>query len=87
MATIQITLDDQDKEMADKLFKDLGMTTSGAIKIFINQAILDQALPFIPSLHRTQVNKNSINLKIDSNGNFVLPKDAGSDVKNWAENG
>ena len=48
MANINVTIrmDEDIKHQADDLFSDLGMSLSGAITIFIKQAIRQQAIPF-----------------------------------------
>ena len=48
MATMSIRISDADKNEADNLFKELGMTTNSAINMFIKQCIRMQSLPFIP---------------------------------------
>lgn len=45
-SNLTIRLDAQVKKDAEKLFNDLGMTLSGAINIFLHQAIEQQGLPF-----------------------------------------
>lgn len=52
MTTMNMTvrMDREVKEKADALFNELGMTTSGAVQIFIRQAIREGRLPFTPSL-------------------------------------
>lgn len=39
------------KEEADILFHELGMTTAGAVNIFIRQALREGKLPFTPQLN------------------------------------
>ena len=41
-----VRLDKQLKADAEKLFNDLGMTLSGAVNVFLHQALLVQGLPF-----------------------------------------
>ena len=41
-----IKIDVEVKEQAQQLFEDLGLTFSGAITIFLKQAIREQAIPF-----------------------------------------
>lgn len=54
MATMSIRISDADKNEADNLFKELGMTTNSAINMFIKQCIRMQSLPFIPSINSPQ---------------------------------
>lgn len=46
MKTIQIRVEDSVKEESDLLFKELGLTTNDAIKIFLKKAICTQSIPF-----------------------------------------
>ena len=45
-STIQVRVDDEIKSKADMLFKDLGMDTTTAIRIFLTQAIANAGFPF-----------------------------------------
>ena len=45
-STIQVRVDDDIKTKADVLFKDLGMDTTTAIRIFLVQAIANDGFPF-----------------------------------------
>lgn len=45
-STIQVRVDEDLKNRADKLFRDLGTDTTTAIRIFLTQAILNDGFPF-----------------------------------------
>ncbi len=45
-SNVTIRIDKDLKDEAEKLFNDLGLTFSGAINIFIRQAIREQGIPF-----------------------------------------
>lgn len=45
-STIQIRVDDDLKIKSDALFKDLGMDTTTAIRIFLTQAVANDGFPF-----------------------------------------
>lgn len=87
MATIQITLDDKEKKKVDALFKQLGMSTSGAIKIFLSQALQNQGLPFTPQLKRQYHEVKAIRPKIADDGSLIFPDDAPQEIKDWIDNG
>ena len=53
-STIQVRVDDDIKTKADMLFKDLGMDTTTAIRIFLVQAIANDGVPF-------EIKKKTIN--------------------------
>lgn len=52
METVNITIriDKDLKERVDALFKNLGITTNSAIKMFLRQCDIEQSLVFTPSL-------------------------------------
>jgi DNA-damage-inducible protein J len=47
MAQVSIRIDDNVKDDADKLFAELGLTLSGAVNIFVRQALRQQGIPFV----------------------------------------
>lgn len=49
MTTLNVRIDEKIKEKAGKTFAKLGLDMSGAIKLFLNQAIKEDGLPFIPT--------------------------------------
>ncbi len=46
MANITVRVDDDLKQQAEELFKDLGMNLSTAVTAFFRQSVREQALPF-----------------------------------------
>ena len=52
MAEIRFNLDDNVKSQADTLFKAMGIGLNDAIKLFINQSINSNGLPFQPHLEK-----------------------------------
>lgn len=46
-ALIQVRVEKNLKDAADKLFNDLGLDTTTAVRIFLHQAIDKNALPFL----------------------------------------
>ena len=57
MTTLNIRIDEKLKKEASKALAFLGMDTSTAVKIFLNQVIADQALPFTPSRNSKEIRK------------------------------
>lgn len=49
MTTLTVRIDEKIKAKANKTFEKLGLDMSGAIKIFLNQAIKEDGLPFTPT--------------------------------------
>ena len=46
MSTIQVRVDDDLKSKADALFKELGIDTTSAIRMFLTQAVAYDGIPF-----------------------------------------
>ncbi|MDR0917083.1 MAG: type II toxin-antitoxin system RelB/DinJ family antitoxin [Oscillospiraceae bacterium] len=46
MAQVNIRIDDKLKDEADALFKQLGLSFSSAVSVFISQAVRERAIPF-----------------------------------------
>ena len=57
-ATIQIRIDSEIKEHAEAVFAAMGLKTSEAIRMFLQQTINDEALPFHP--HAKKPNKATL---------------------------
>lgn len=51
-STIQIRVDSEMKEKSEKVFGAMGLKTSEAIRIFLQQTINDQAFPFCPRVSK-----------------------------------
>ncbi len=49
MTTLTVRIDEKIKAKANKTFEKLGLDMSGAIKIFLNQVIKEDGLPFTPT--------------------------------------
>ena len=49
-ALIQVRIDAKKKTRAMRLFKRFGLSTSDAVRMFINQALEEKALPFLPHI-------------------------------------
>lgn len=50
MATVQIRdIDDELKEKAQKTLAQMGLTLSGAFKMFLNQVVVTGKIPFEPT--------------------------------------
>ena len=45
-STITARVDSEKKRQAEEIFKDIGMTLSGAINVFINEVVMYQGIPF-----------------------------------------
>jgi len=49
---LQVRIDDSVKKETQEIFQNLGLTMSGAIKLFLNRVIVEQGLPFKMNLER-----------------------------------
>ena len=95
MATVNtsIKIDEETKKEAQKLFKDLGLSLSTAIDIFLKQAIREKGIPFyINSLHENselakafeeakQIKKNPSNYKSYSSPEEMFKDVLGEDYE------
>ena len=95
MATVNtsIKIDEETKKEAQKLFKDLGLSLSTAINIFLKQAIREKGIPFyINSLPKNselaqafeeakQIKKNASNYKSYSSPEEMLKDVLGEDYE------
>lgn len=52
MATLKISLDQDLRDEADKVFAAIGLTTEDAVRMFLRQAVLEQRLPLDTSVFR-----------------------------------
>ena len=50
MVNLQIRIDNELKDQAQKVANDLGMDLTTAVRIFLKQMVTDRALPFRPEL-------------------------------------
>ncbi len=53
-----VRLDSKLKQDAEVLFNDLGMTLSGAVNVFLRQAVRVQGIPF--EVRKNQLNKTTL---------------------------
>ena len=78
-ASITLRTDIEFKNQCDTLFKKLGLTTVAAINSFLHQAVMEQAMPFKPSVIKDRVDDYLEKIPeaghINSKGNYVLPKE------------
>lgn len=50
---INMRVDKDLKEEADKVYKEMGMNLSTAITVFLKQSVNDQSMPFKPNLNNS----------------------------------
>ncbi len=71
---IQVRIDEDIKRKADALFADLGLDTPTAIRIFLNQSIRREGLPF--EVAKPQPNAETLAAML--NGMELVPKTYGN---------
>ena len=87
MSTLQIRgIDSLIKEKAESVFRQLGITTSSAIKMYLNQIAMTGGIPFSPTTHQNnlspQQEENILNIwKNDEEDEFKIMKECISDLK------
>ena len=59
-ATIQIKIDPKLKSDAQKLFDDIGLNLSDAIKLFLKQSVNSNSLPFQPIVSKNYFSPEQI---------------------------
>lgn len=57
MTTLSIRIEEKTKKNAAKTLQALGIDISSAVKMFLNQVIIDQGLPFTPSRSHKNIRK------------------------------
>ena len=80
--TIQVRVDDQLKDSADKLFSSIGLDTSTAIRIFLVASMNAGGIPFavINSANRDSVIEEAINYR-KAGGKFLTAEQSLSNMR------
>lgn len=83
-ATISIRLDSKDKINFEKLCKNIGMTVSTALNVFIKKSISEQEIPITLSANKKEKAWNNLKT-IVKNTKVDLPKeyDYKKEYKKW----
>jgi len=55
MSTLNIRIEEKTKREANKTLKALGLDMSSAVKLFLNQVVIEQGIPFKPSRNPGQI--------------------------------
>lgn len=55
---LQVRVDDSVKKETEEIFHNLGLTMSGAVKLFLNRVIVEQGLPFSMNLKKNDADEN-----------------------------
>lgn len=55
MSTLSIRIEEKTKREANKTLKALGLDMSSAVKMFLNQVVIEQGIPFKPSRSPKQI--------------------------------
>ncbi|MDR0683864.1 MAG: type II toxin-antitoxin system RelB/DinJ family antitoxin [Spirochaetaceae bacterium] len=61
---LQVRIDTELKQQAEKLFAEIGLDTPSAVRLFFKQSIIQKAIPFPAALHQE---KNEEPIKIWQN--------------------
>mgnify|MGYP001569403902 CR=1 FL=1 len=70
-AILQIRVDSKLKKHSEAVLSEMGLKTSEAIRIFLQQIINDQAIPFRPHVKQNLPNAQTIDSFIEvENGNY-----------------
>lgn len=71
--TMQIRIDKPTKTKAQRAFKSMGIDMSSGVKMFLNQVVIDQCMPFVPSTKKTR----AIRKKWDKEFEWVMKNGKG----------
>ncbi len=55
MANIQIRISDEEKNEAQRVLKSMGLTLSGAVKMFLRKTVHDKKIPFEITADLTEI--------------------------------
>ena len=76
---LNIALDPHLKDQSSKLYKDLGMSLSTAVKVFLRQSVVDQGMPFQPRLSPEPTKSTREAMKeTDNSSNYKAYSDEGA---------
>jgi len=94
---VNVKIDTIVKEQASQLLERMGIDQTTAIDMFFRQIIAERRLPFQPAVNPTlderiivaalKNNPQKVELKLDTDGNILLDKEANQEVYDWAVNG
>lgn len=59
------------KKKAEKIFEDMGISTSAALNMFLAQVVRDKGMPFLPSTVRKDGTSASAKEEGDPNAGFI----------------
>lgn len=70
-ARMSFRVDKELKTEAEKVFKQMGMTTTAAMSIFLTQCVREQRLPFQPGATQAEVEENGFDALLDEADNIL----------------
>ena len=95
--SVIVEIDLEIKELATRLLERMGIDQAMAIDMFYRQIIVEQRLPFQPSVKLSiddeiiaaalKRNSKRVFLDTDENGAVIIDKDVHPDIYEWAVNG
>lgn len=75
---VTIRIDKKDRDLANDLFKELGMTFNSAVNTFVKQSLREQAIPF-------KVSKNSLSFLENAESDKLTDKLIKKNLKAFKE--
>lgn len=73
------------KAEAEKVFKQMGMTTTAAINVFFAQCVREQRLPFQPGATQAEVEENGFDSLLDEANEILDSEKVGSSFVSFEE--
>lgn len=84
--TIQVRIEEKIKSKAADILNDIGLDLSSGIKLFLNEVIASESIPFIPSTKKAkelryyELYKNEIETVKNEGKKYVSGKDVVDDI-------
>jgi len=83
MSTLSIRIEEKTKREANKTLKALGLDMSSAVKLFLNQVVIEQGIPFKPSRTPKQIREewdNEVDLALKSGKRYSSTSELLQDI-------
>lgn len=75
MTRMAFRVDKELKAEAEKVFKQMGMSASAAMNIFLAQCVREQRLPFRPGATQAELEEEQFNELLDESDNMLINGD------------
>lgn len=84
-ARINVRVNKELKNEAEKIFKQMGMSMTTAVSIFLAQCVREKRLPFQPGATQAEVDENRFNELIDEASQILGSENIPQDLVSFEE--